>query len=59
MSAIFAEMERDNIVEQAKMGMKQRALDGYRNGGTVFGYIPTNGKLVINDEQAEVVKEIF
>lgn len=59
MSAIFAEMERDNIVEQAKMGMKQRALNGYRNGGTVFGYIPTDGELVINQEQAEIVKEIF
>lgn len=59
MSAIFAEMERDNIVEQAKMGMKQRALDGYRNGGTVFGYIPINGEIIINEEQSKTVREIF
>lgn len=60
MSGIFAEMERDNIIETCKMGMKQRAVDGKWNGGKVFGYRSDEDKeLVIVEEEATVVREIF
>ena len=60
MSGIFAEMERDNIIETCKMGMKQRAIDGKWNGGKVFGYRSSENKeLVIIEDEAKVVKEIF
>lgn len=60
MSGIFAEMERDNIIETCKMGMKQRAIDGKWNGGKVFGYRSSEDKeLVIVEDEAVVIKEIF
>lgn len=59
LAAIFAEMERDNIVEFGKMGQKQRALNGYWNGGKAYGYKSINKELVIVEEQAEVIREIF
>lgn len=59
LAAVFAEMERDNIVEFGKMGMKQRALNGYSNGGKAFGYKSVNKELVIIEEHAEVIREIF
>jgi len=59
LAAVFAEMERDNIVEFGKMGQKQRALKGYWNGGKAFGYKSINKELVIVEEQAEVIREIF
>lgn len=60
MTGIFAEMERDNIIETCKMGMKQRALDGKWNGGKVFGYRSNEEKeLVIVEDEAKIIKEIF
>lgn len=59
LAAIFAEMERDNIVEFGKMGQKQRALNGYWNGGKAYGYKSVNKELIIVEEQAKVIREIF
>ena len=68
MAGMFAKMERDNIIETCKMGMKQRALEGGWNGGKVFGYRSKyyedenkkkNSKLEIVEEEAVVIKEIF
>lgn len=57
---IFSEMDRDNIVSNCKMGMRQRAIDGLWNGGKIFGYISNKNKeLEIVPEQANIVKEIF
>lgn len=39
--------------------MKQRALEGSWNGGVIFGYDSIGKELVINKEEAEVVKQIF
>ena len=36
--ASIAEMERNTLSENVKLGMKQRALEGSWNGGVVFGY---------------------
>lgn len=59
---VFAEMERDNIVEQAKNGLKERARQGLWNGGpSPLGYDNNkDGKgLVINGDEAETVRLIF
>lgn len=38
MLASVGELERNTIVENVKMGMKQRAREGHFNGGRVLGY---------------------
>ncbi|MUT67451.1 recombinase family protein [Paenibacillus sp. NEAU-GSW1] len=38
MLGVIAEFQRNTIVENVKMGMKQRARKGKWNGGTVLGY---------------------
>lgn len=57
---IFSEMDRDNIVSNCKMGMRQRDIDGLWNGGKMFGYISNKNKeLEILHEHSNIVKEIF
>ncbi|MEB9441256.1 recombinase family protein [Bacillus cereus] len=64
--ASIGEFERESIVENVKMGMKQRAREGKWNGGIVLGYntVKINGaenktKLEIDKKEAFVVKKIF
>jgi site-specific DNA recombinase len=57
--ASIAEMERNTLAENVKLGMKQRALEGRWNGGVVFGYDTVKKQLVINEREAEVVQLIF
>lgn len=57
--ASIAEMERNTLSENVKLGMKQRALEGSWNGGVIFGYDSIEKELVINKEEAEVVRMIF
>ncbi|MEK4848169.1 recombinase family protein [Bacillus sp. FSL W8-0183] len=69
MMAIIAEFERANIAENVKMGMIARAREGSWNGGQVLGYDVVGhfddnrkrkqSKLVINEEEASIVREIF
>lgn len=54
-----AEMERSTIIDRAKMGMVQRAKEGYYNGGRVLGYDSINKHLVINEEEAHIIRLIF
>jgi len=59
---IFAEFERENIIERSKVGIERKVREGYTIGGhTSYGYDRPKGQKVqtINDEQAEVVREIF
>lgn len=57
---IFAEMDRENILSNCKMGMRQRAIDGLWNGGKIFGYTSNIDKeLEIVPEQEKIIKEIF
>lgn len=60
-ASIFADMERDNIRENTTAGRYQKARNGLWNGAQVpFGYHrPDNGKLVIEESEAEVVRIIF
>lgn len=59
MSAI-AEMERENIAVQTMAGRKEKAKQGGWNGGFApTGYTLVDGRLEVNEAEAEVVKKIF
>ncbi|HBH3439851.1 recombinase family protein [Clostridioides difficile] len=56
----FAEMDRENIVSNCKMGMKERATKGLWNGGRSIGYKSNSEKqLEIIDSEAEIIRLIF
>lgn len=60
--AALAEYEREQTAARTKAAMYDRAQRGLWNGGHIFGYDldPDNqGHLEVNEEQAEVVKQIF
>ncbi|MGR6904574.1 recombinase family protein [Lysinibacillus sp. BSL11] len=58
--AIFAEMERENIITQVKGGMQQKAREGEWNGGKPpLGYDLVEKRLEINEADAGVVKSIY
>lgn len=63
--AAFAEMERENILEQTMAGREQKARDGKWNGGQApYGYRLVKdekgkGFLEIDEEEAEVVRLVF
>ena len=55
-----AEIERENIRVQTMEGRIQKAREGKWNGGFApYGYQLVNGKLEINEEEAEIVRLIF
>jgi site-specific DNA recombinase len=57
--ASIAEMERNTLSENVKLGMTQRAKEGSWNGGVVFGYDSIKKELVVNLKEAEIVQHIF
>ncbi|MCH4825555.1 recombinase family protein [Planococcus halocryophilus] len=59
MLGTFSELERNMIVENVKMGMTQRAKEGKWNGGSVLGYSSKEKKLVINENEAYIIRYIF
>lgn len=55
-----AELERDNINKRTSAGRTVKSSKGgYSGGRTPFGYTAKNHQLVIDPENAEVVKTIF
>lgn len=55
-----AEIERENILVQTMEGRRQKAREGRWNGGFApFGYKLENGELLIDPEEAEIVRIIF
>ena len=59
-TACVAEMERRNISMRMSGGRQQKAkLGGYAGGRVPYGYEAMNGKLVINESEAENVRRIF
>lgn len=55
-----AEMERNNITYRTSGGREQKAkAGGYAGGKVPYGYNALNGKLVINEEEAMIVRQIF
>ncbi|WP_335871877.1 recombinase family protein [Bacillus sp. 2205SS5-2] len=57
--ASIAEMERNTLSENVKLGMTQRAREGSWNGGLIFGYDSVEKELVINPKEAAIVRLIF
>lgn len=63
--AAFAEMERENILEQTMAGREQKAREGRWNGGQApYGYRLVKdekgkGFLEIDEQEAEVVRLVF
>ncbi|MEK5104936.1 recombinase family protein [Cytobacillus sp. FSL M8-0252] len=55
----FAEYERTQIIERVSSGMKKRAESGKWNGGKILGYDSVKGRLVENENESNIVKEIF
>ena len=59
MSAM-AELERENINAQTMAGRKQKAKEGGWNGGFApYGYKLENGQLIVQENEAEVIREIY
>ena len=55
-----AEIERENIQIQTMEGIKQKAREGKWNGGLPpYGYKLVNGLLMIEEEEAEIIRIIF
>lgn len=58
--ASLAQFEREQLAERVQMGMMKKATLGERNGGRApYGYKVHNSKLIINEEEARFVREIF
>lgn len=53
--SVFAQLERETILERTRIGLKKRAEDGYWRGGGktpfVYDYDKDSGMLVINPER--------
>ena len=59
MSAM-AEIERENILTQTMAGRKQKAQSGGWNGGFApYGYKLENGQLIVQEDEAVVIREIY
>lgn len=59
--AVFAQLERETIIERSKLGKKEAAKQGRFGGGLPYGYDynKETKQLIINPIQAEAVKLIF
>jgi site-specific DNA recombinase len=57
--SLVAQLEKEFISFRTTSGMEKRVEDGLYSGGRVFGYDFSNGKLVVNPEQARIVQYMF
>ncbi|MUG71785.1 MULTISPECIES: recombinase family protein [Paenibacillus] len=55
----LAQHERASIISRVKLGMNKRASEGKWNGGLIYGYDCVDKKLVINEAESEVIRNIF
>ncbi|AFD27780.1 recombinase family protein [Deinococcus gobiensis] len=59
-TAIFAELERDTFMQRSQEGREKSLAAGIYNGGSVsYGYEIKDRRLVIQPQEAEVVRMIF
>jgi site-specific DNA recombinase len=60
---IFAEFERENIIERTKVGVERKVREGYSlcTAQASYGYDRAIGERIqtINESEAEIVREIF
>lgn len=58
--AAIAQWERENTAERVRMGMEKKTkLGEWKGGSTPYGYKLKDKKLVVDEEEAKVVKEVF
>lgn len=58
--AVFAQLERETIIERSRLGKKEQAKQGKWRGGTLpLGYDYIDGKLQINEYEGTIIKKIF
>ena len=60
---IFAEFERENIIERVKLGLEKKVKEGYclSSRCSSYGYTRKNGEKIqeIDEQEAQVVRDIF
>jgi len=60
---IFAEFERENIIERVKLGIERKVKEGYTlaSGHVSYGYDREKGEKeqTVNETEAQVVRDIF
>jgi len=56
---VFAELERDMISERVKLSMAEKAKEGCSQHRPPFGYYFRNKNLVVNKDEAKIVKKFF
>lgn len=55
-----AQMERENITKRTSAGRKVKAAQGgYSGGRAPMGYRVENGTLVVNEDEAKIVRRVF
>jgi site-specific DNA recombinase len=54
-----AEFQRSQTITNVKLGMSRRANEGKWNGGIVLGYNSVNKKLIVDEKEATLVRNIF
>ncbi|WP_432663768.1 recombinase family protein [Wukongibacter baidiensis] len=58
--AVFAQLERETIIERTKLGKERRAKEGYWNGGPApIGYDLIDGQLIVNEFEALQIRKVF
>ena len=56
----FAQEESMSISRNCRLGIKKRMMDGtYKNATVPYGYDYSDGKIIVNKEQANIVQVIF
>ncbi len=56
----FAQEESMSISKNCRMGIQKRMADGtYKNASVSYGYKYSDGKVIIDEEQAAIVRRIF
>ena len=59
MLGVFAEFEKAMITLRMKNGRDSAVAKGRWHGGSIYGYQHENGRLIIDPQEAEIVKRIF
>jgi site-specific DNA recombinase len=59
MLGTFAEFERNQLAENVKLGMRQKARQGEWCGGTILGYDLEDRLLIPNENETLIVQRIF
>ncbi len=61
MMAVFAQLERETIIERSRMGKLEAARKGRWHGGTIYGYSYEPGTYIlkIRESEARIIRDIY